>query len=40
MASTLPVLSGREVVHVFESFGWEFHVKVLVTLSWLRKAKQ
>ncbi|MBD2533919.1 type II toxin-antitoxin system HicA family toxin [Nostoc flagelliforme FACHB-838] len=23
MASTLPVLSGREVVRVFESFGWE-----------------
>ncbi|MEH2174459.1 type II toxin-antitoxin system HicA family toxin [Nostoc sp.] len=23
MASTLPVLSGREVVCVFESFGWE-----------------
>jgi predicted RNA binding protein YcfA (HicA-like mRNA interferase family) len=24
MASTLPVLSGREVVRIFESFGWEF----------------
>jgi predicted RNA binding protein YcfA (HicA-like mRNA interferase family) len=24
MASALPVLSGRKVVHVFESFGWEF----------------
>jgi predicted RNA binding protein YcfA (HicA-like mRNA interferase family) len=23
MASALPVLSGREVVRVFESFGWE-----------------
>ncbi|MEH2089943.1 type II toxin-antitoxin system HicA family toxin [Nostoc sp.] len=23
MASTLPILSGREVVRVFESFGWE-----------------
>lgn len=23
MASTLPVLSGREVVRVFKSFGWE-----------------
>jgi predicted RNA binding protein YcfA (HicA-like mRNA interferase family) len=23
MASTLPVLNGREVVRVFESFGWE-----------------
>lgn len=23
MASTLPVLSGREVVRVLESFGWE-----------------
>jgi predicted RNA binding protein YcfA (HicA-like mRNA interferase family) len=23
MASTLPVLSGREVVRVFESLGWE-----------------
>ncbi|MBN3873970.1 type II toxin-antitoxin system HicA family toxin [Nostoc sp. JL33] len=23
MASTLPVLSGREVARVFESFGWE-----------------
>jgi predicted RNA binding protein YcfA (HicA-like mRNA interferase family) len=24
MASALPVLRGREVVRVFESFGWEF----------------
>ena len=24
MASALPVLSGREVVRVFESLGWEF----------------
>ncbi|MGA7953624.1 MAG: type II toxin-antitoxin system HicA family toxin [Gloeobacterales cyanobacterium] len=24
MTSTLPVLSGREVVRIFESFGWEF----------------
>lgn len=24
MASTLPVLSGREVVRIFESLGWEF----------------
>jgi predicted RNA binding protein YcfA (HicA-like mRNA interferase family) len=24
MGSVLPVLSGREVVSVFESFGWEF----------------
>lgn len=24
MASTLPVLSGREVIRIFESFGWEF----------------
>jgi predicted RNA binding protein YcfA (HicA-like mRNA interferase family) len=24
MGSTLPVLSGREVVRVFESLGWEF----------------
>jgi predicted RNA binding protein YcfA (HicA-like mRNA interferase family) len=24
MGSALPVLSGREVVRVFESFGWEF----------------
>ncbi|MBN4000643.1 MULTISPECIES: type II toxin-antitoxin system HicA family toxin [unclassified Nostoc] len=24
MASALPVLSGREVVRVFESFDWEF----------------
>ncbi len=23
MASALPVLSGREVVRMFESFGWE-----------------
>ena len=23
MASTLPILSGRKVVRVFESFGWE-----------------
>ncbi|MDZ8087519.1 MAG: type II toxin-antitoxin system HicA family toxin [Nostoc sp. DedQUE12b] len=23
MASTLPILSGREVVRVFELFGWE-----------------
>ncbi|MEH2281823.1 MAG: type II toxin-antitoxin system HicA family toxin [Nostoc sp.] len=23
MASTLPILGGREVVRVFESFGWE-----------------
>jgi predicted RNA binding protein YcfA (HicA-like mRNA interferase family) len=23
MASTLPILNGREVVRVFESFGWE-----------------
>ncbi len=24
MSSTLPVLSGREVVRVFETFGWQF----------------
>jgi predicted RNA binding protein YcfA (HicA-like mRNA interferase family) len=24
MASTLPVLSGREVVRVFEKLGWQF----------------
>ena len=24
MASTLPVLSGREVVRIFEKFGWQF----------------
>jgi predicted RNA binding protein YcfA (HicA-like mRNA interferase family) len=24
MASAIPVLSGREVVRVFESFGWQF----------------
>lgn len=24
MGSSLPVLSGREVVRVFEAFGWEF----------------
>jgi len=24
MASSLPVLSGREVVRVFQSLGWEF----------------
>jgi predicted RNA binding protein YcfA (HicA-like mRNA interferase family) len=24
VASTLPVLSGREVIRIFESFGWEF----------------
>ncbi len=24
MSSTLPVISGHEVVHVFEKFGWHF----------------
>ena len=36
MASTLPVLSGREVVRIFEKFGWQFvrRVRPLVDKRW------